>query len=93
LFFTGKCDYKINVTDFSAKKLFQSPYNIYSIFTIKKILKKKGYNKFKFQKFNITINLKKPYHLGMQSYTVKHEKKNYIFSGALYMPYGFILAY
>lgn len=95
LFYEGKCDYKIYVKDFSQASEFKEGwYNIYSIHTMKKILKKKGYKNFKFCKYDIKYNLPKPKHTGMQSYTIKTiNRKKLIFSGALYLPYAFLLAY
>lgn len=95
LFYEGKCDYKIYVKDFSRASEFKGGwYNIYSIHTMKNILKKKGYKNFKFSKYEIKYNLQKPKHEGMQSYTIKTlNKKRLIFSGALHLPYAFFLAY
>jgi len=94
LLYEGKVDYKIYVKDFSKSEFTEGWYNIYSIHTLKKILIKKGYKNFKFEKFNIQYNLPKPMHGGMQSYTVKsYSGKRMIFSGALHIPYAFFLAY
>ena len=94
LLYEGKIDYKIYVKDFSKSEFTEGWYNIYSIHTLKKILIKKGYKNFKFEKFNIQYNLPKPAHGGMQSYTVKsYSGKRMIFSGALHIPYAFFLAY
>jgi SAM-dependent methyltransferase len=95
LFYEGKCDYKIYVKDFSQASEFKEGwYNIYSTYTMKNILKKKGYKNFKFSKYNIQYNLPKPKHSGMQSYTIKNNSgKRIIFSGALHLPYAFFLAY
>jgi hypothetical protein len=95
LFYEGKCDYKIYVKDFSQASEFKEGwYNIYSVHTMKNILKKKGYKNFKFSKYNIQYNLPKPKHSGMQSYTIKtYSGKRIVISGALLMPYAFFLAY
>ena len=95
LFYEGKCDYKIYVKDFSQASEFKEGwYNIYSTYTMKNILKKKGYKNFKFSNYNIQYNLPKPKHSGMQSYTIKNNSgKRIIFSGALHLPYAFFLAY
>ena len=94
LFYEGKVDYKIYVNDFSKSEFTQGWYNIYSIHTLKKILIKKGYKYFKFQKFYINYDLPVPKHGGMQSYTVKsYNGKRILFSGALHLPYSFFLAY
>jgi SAM-dependent methyltransferase len=94
LFYEGKVDYKIYVEDLSKSEFTEGWYNIYSIHTLKKILIKKGYKNFKFEKFNIQYDLPKPMHGGMQSYTVKsYSGKRMIFSGALHIPYAFFLAY
>lgn len=95
LFYDGDCEYKIYINDFSSmKKKGANLYNIISTKKIKKILSKNGYKKFKYSRFNINIDLKKPKHSGMQSYTVNlKNKRKYIFSGSLYIPYGFFLAY
>ena len=94
LFYEGKCNYKIYVNDFSKSEFTQGYYNIHSAHTLKKILKENGYKKFKFEKFNIKYNLVMPKHGGMQSYTRKlKSNKKIIFSGGLYLPYGFFLAY
>lgn len=95
LFYNGDCEYKIYIDDFS--KMNNKGANLYNIIStnkIKKILKQNGYKKFKYVPFKINIDLKKPKHSGMQSYTIKlKNKKRLIFSGGLYIPYGFILAY
>ncbi|MDA9152865.1 class I SAM-dependent methyltransferase [Candidatus Pelagibacter sp.] len=95
LFYNGKCEYNIYIDDFSkmAKK-GTSLYTVISTYKIKKILKKNGYRNFKYIPFKINIDLKKPKHSGMQSYTLKlKNNKRIIFSGGLHIPYGFILAY
>jgi hypothetical protein len=93
LIYEGKVDYKIYVKDFSKSEFTEGWYNIYSIYTLKNILIKKGYKNFKFQKYDIRYDLSKPNHGGMQSYTVKsYSGKRIIFSGALHMPYAFFFA-
>lgn len=92
LFWEGECNYKILVNDFSKSDFKRGYYNIYSIKTLKKKFFRLGYKKFFFKKYDIKYDLKKPDHFGMGSYTIKDEKKKrLIFSGSLYLPYGFIL--
>ncbi len=95
LFYNGKCNYKIEIDDFSIKKnQSEKTKYIFSINTLKSYLKSNGYKNFKYLNFNIDIDLPKPKHGGTESYTMKLEnKKRIIFSGGLYLPYGFILAY
>lgn len=95
LFYNGDCEYKIFINDFSKmKNKGANLYNVISTHKIKKILKRNGYKNFKYLSFKINIDLKKPKHTGMQSYTVKlKNNKRILFSGGLYIPYGFILAY
>ena len=95
LFYNGDCEYKISINDFSKmKNKGDNLYNIISVKKVKELLKKNGYRNFKYLNFNININLKKPNHSGMQSYTLKlKNNKRLIFSGGIYIPYGFILAY
>jgi cyclopropane fatty-acyl-phospholipid synthase-like methyltransferase len=93
LFYDGFCNYKIHVDDFSKSDFSNGYYNIYSLHSIKKVLYKNGYKKFFYEKFNIKIDLPKPNHRGMGSYTVLNKNnERMIFSGSLYLPYGFILA-
>ena len=94
LFYEGKVDYKIFVNDFSKSEFTKSYYNIFSVTKIKKILKKNGYRKIFYKEFMIERNLKKPAHKGMGAYTLKLiNKKKIVFSGGMYIPCGFILAY
>jgi len=94
LFYEGKVDYKIFVNDFSKSEFTKGYYNIFSLIKIKKILKKNGYRKIFYKNFMIERNLKKPTHKGMGAYTLKLiNKKKIVFSGGMYIPCGFILAY
>tara|TARA_B100001093_G_C26841125_1_gene1020617 strand:- start:738 stop:1454 length:717 start_codon:yes stop_codon:yes gene_type:complete len=95
LFYNGDCEYKIYINDFSQmKNKGANLYNVISTNKIKNILKKNGYKKFKYVPFKINIDLKKPDHSGMQSYTMRLKNNSrMIFSGGLYIPYGFVLAY
>ncbi len=90
LFFDGLAEAKINVNDFSSSELDFSPYNIISLPKIKKLLKKRKYNFFDYEFMQLDINLKKPNHKGMGSYTKKDKNgKKYIMSGPLYLPHAY----
>ena len=94
LFYEGKVDYKIFVNDFSKSEFTKGYYNIFSLNKIKNILKKNGYRKIFYKSFLIKKNLKRPIHEGMGSYSIKLKNgNNIIFSGGMYIPCGFILAY
>jgi len=77
---SNKCDYSM------------SYYNIYSLPRIKDFLKSHGYNKFKYKKFEIDINIKQTTK-DIGTYTkMTIDKKNLQFSGPLFLPWYFIYA-
>ena len=80
------------VDDFSSKSEVNKTYhNIFSTKRLKLLAEKYDY-KFYHSKFNIDIDLKKPNHSGMSSYTINNKKNiRMIFSGCLYLPCGFIV--
>ena len=68
-------------------------YNIYSIPMIKEYLQEWGYTDFKYEPFDIDIDLEKPDHMDAQTYTIKTEDGRRIqISGAMLMPWYFIYA-
>jgi len=83
-------NFNINVDDFSKGEFEKGTYDVYSIETLKQLLKKKGYKKIYFKQFFIKQKLTKPQLKGMGSYTVQIKNKNYLFSGGIYLPYYFI---
>ena len=90
LFYDGLAEASIEVNDFSKSELKQSPYNIISLPKIQKFLKKYKFKFFVSKPMQIDINLKKPKHKGMGSYTKKSiDGRSYIMSGPLYLPHGY----
>ena len=86
-------DFNINVDDFSKGEFKKGTYDIYSFHSLKELLQKQGYKKIFFKQFFIKQKLDKPKHRGMGSYTIKINKKNYLFSGGIHLPYYFIVCY
>ena len=93
LFYDGLAELKIYANDFSKNDFNGSYYNIFSLYRIKQYLKNKKFSKFKKEFMDIDINLKKPKHLGMGSYTIilKNNKKM-IKSGSISLPHGYFFA-
>ncbi len=93
LFYDGLAELKIYANDFSKNDFNGSYYNIFSLYRIKQYLKNKKFSKFKKEFMDIDINLKKPKHLGMGSYTVNlKNNKKIIKSGPISLPHGYFFA-
>lgn len=96
LFYDGKINYQIKVTDYErpeATDKFYSYYNIYSLPIIRDYLKKRGYTVFKYEPFEIDIDIPKPDSKDLGTYTVKTEDGHRLqISAAMLMPWYFILA-
>lgn len=68
-------------------------YNVYSIPRVKRFFEKQGYPNFSFQRFEIDIDLPKPDHGGMGTYTERlADGRRIQISGPLLMSWYFILA-
>lgn len=92
LIYDGPIDSNIVINDFSdAKNPFISPYNILSKDRIFQILKELKYERIMYEPFRIasTLNFKDK---GMGSTTKIVDGEKLLFSGPLYLPYGFIVA-
>jgi ubiquinone/menaquinone biosynthesis C-methylase UbiE len=97
LFYDGLVDCKIEIQEFlnphernSSKIAF---YNIYSLPRIENFLFEKGYKIFKYCPFEINIDLPKPKHTHMQTYTkTLIDGKRLQISGPLLMNWYFIYA-
>ena len=97
LFYDGFVDCKIEVKEYFDSGNFEHPkvsfYNIYSLPKIKDFLSRRNYSQFYYYKFNIDIDLPKPTHGFMQTYTqtLINEERLQI-SGPILMSWFFILA-
>jgi len=97
LFYDGLVDCKIEVREFANSKEKTSSntcyYNIYSLPRVKSFLAEKGYEIFKYCPFEIDIDLPKPNHTHMQTYTqTLIDGKRLQKSGPLSMDWFFIYA-
>jgi SAM-dependent methyltransferase len=97
LFYEGLVDCKIEVQSYKSpqgKNSFRTiSYNIYSLPRIENLFFKKGYKIFKYCPFDIDIDLPKPDHSYMQTYTQKLiDGKRIQISGPLLMNWYFIYA-
>ena len=97
LFYEGRIEYQIKLMDYERNDEIgdheESYYNIYSLPIIKEFLQKRGYSVFECALFDIDIDIPKPDHRDMGTYTVKTEDGQRLqISGALLMPWYFIYA-
>ena len=93
LFYDGLAELKIYAKDFSKNDFNGSYYNIFSLPKIKQYLKNKKYGEFKKEFMEIDIDLRRPKHLGMGSYTVNlKNNKKIIKSGPISLPHGYFFA-
>ncbi|TVQ51266.1 MAG: class I SAM-dependent methyltransferase [Saprospirales bacterium] len=97
LFYDGLVDCKIEINEFEnpkKKNSFKTSfYNVYSLPRLEYFFKKKGYKSFKSQPFVIDIDLPKPDHTLMHTYTKKLENGERIqISGPLLLNWFFIYA-
>jgi SAM-dependent methyltransferase len=97
LFYDGEVNCKIETQDYT-RPLNNYPYkeafyNIYAIRLVKELFEEYGYRKFIYVPFEIDIDIPKPSHSGMGTYTEKLQNgKRIQISGPLLMPWYFILA-
>ena len=78
----------------SKGNIFQeSPYNVLSFPLVKDYLIKLGFNKFKFERFNISINLPKtnPNRMGTHTELMQNQSRIMI-SGPIMLPWYFLFA-
>lgn len=97
LFYDGDVNCKIEIEEYN-KSIDEEPkktfYNIYSLRLIEKLFKNLGYSKFIHTYFEIDIDIPKPNHTIMGTYTEKLANgKRIQISGPLLMNWYFILAY
>lgn len=97
LFYDGLIDCKIEIKEFQNpeddQNLKASFYNIYSLPRIEKYFHNHGYKIFKFSPFEIDIDLPKPEHNNMQTYTQKMTDGSRLqISGPVLMNWHFIYA-
>jgi SAM-dependent methyltransferase len=97
LFYDGEVNCKIETQDYT-RPLRNSPYkeafyNIYSIRLVRELFEGYGYGRFIYEPFEIDIDIPKPSHSGMGTYTeMLQNGKRIQISGPLLMPWYFILA-
>lgn len=97
LFYDGKINYNISLENYerptNGRDFSQVYYNIYSVPLLREILKKFGYYKFRYEPFEIDIDISKPAHADLGYYTIKKDDgKRLAFNTCLYQPEGFIFA-
>lgn len=97
LFYEGRIEYQVKVLDYERNDEIgdheETFYNIYSLPIVKDFLQERGYSVFEYAPFEIDIDIPKPDHLDMGTYTVKTENgKRLQISGAMLMPWYFIYA-
>ena len=98
LFFEGDIDFDIVVKEYNRNdtnaEYRKSYYNVYSLQRIKEEFYKYGYKNFNYKKFDIDVYIPIKSKSSMCTYTIKTVDGNRIqISGALLMPWYFILAY
>ena len=95
LFYDGPVSCTIDVTEYEAslEPNRSSFYNVYSLPLVRKHMEANGYGDFRFTPFGIDVDLPKPGHGLMSTYTEKLEDGRRIqLSGPLLMPWYFIAA-
>lgn len=97
LFYEGPLDVLIHIRDHTRPELTDDipdgDFNIFSLSKLKEHLYNKGYYNIKYEKFHITIDIKKPKDNGRGTYTVKTEFNDRAqFSGPVYLPWYFVFA-
>ncbi len=91
LFYEGRITYYIRLEDEEEKRTCY--YNIYSLPKVKELFAQLGYTRFEYKKFEIDIDLPKLDTYCMKTYTEQiSDGRRLQFSGALLMPWYFILA-
>lgn len=97
LFYEGNIEYTNKFRDFyrpsDGKEYTDIYYNIHSMPIFKEYMKKLGYKKFDFMKYEIDIDIPKTDSMDIGTYTVKTEDgKRIQISAGLMMPWYFIIA-
>jgi SAM-dependent methyltransferase len=95
LFYDGDVSCTIQVQDWSAgaPDPRESYYNIYSLPRFREFLSRHGFASFRHMPFEIDIDLPRPKHTGMGTWTQKlHDGRRIQVSGPLLMPWGFVAA-
>ena len=97
LFYEGDIEYTNKFRDYyrpsNNKEYTDYYYNIHSMPRFKEYMKELGYEKFEYIPFNIDIDLPKPNHMDLATYTVRTEDgKRLQISAGMMMPWYFIIA-
>lgn len=93
LFYEGRIEFQVKVTDYEGSYKTEAYYNVYSLPIVKEFLRERGYDVFEYIPFEIDIDLPKPDHRDLGTYTVKTEDgKRLQISAAMLMPWYFIYA-
>lgn len=94
LIFEGLVNFNVKMNFLKNKKgnkiKHYKMYNIYSLDNMINTLKKSGFKKIKYKKFEINKPLKKKYKNKIGTYTIKNKNKHIQFSGPLHMNWYFI---
>lgn len=97
LFYEGRIEYQIKLMNYERNDEIgdheEAYYNIYSLPIIKEFLQERGYSIFEYVPFEMDIDIPKPNHNDVGTYTMKTEDgKRLQISGAMLMPWYFIYA-
>ena len=97
LFYDGKLEYQIKIRDYEelgvTQDFTEKYYNIYSIPLVKEFLKQRGFTDFRCEPFEIDVDIEKPNHKNVGTYTMKLKDGYRLqISGAMLMPWYFIYA-
>lgn len=97
LFFEGKVNARIEIQDYSlplaGKPYREAYYNVYSIPLVEDVFREGGYKEFRFQPFEIDIDLPAPEDAGMGTYTEQlADGRRLQISGPLLMNWYFLFA-
>lgn len=97
LFYEGRIDFQVKVMDYERNNEIgdheETYYNIYPIPMVKEYLAERGYSVFEYAPFEIDIDIPKPDHSDLGTYTVKTEEgKRLQISAAMLMPWYFLYA-
>lgn len=97
LFYEGRIELQVKVMDYERRDEIwdhvEQYYNVYSLPIVKEFLQERGYSVFEYMPFEIDIDLPKPDHRDMGTYTVKTEDGRRLqISGPMLMPWYFVYA-
>ena len=97
LFYEGRIEFQVKVMDYERNNEIgdheETYYNVYSLPIVRDYLYEKGYTIFDAKPFEIDIDIPKPNHLDLGTYTVKTENGNRLqISAGMLMPWYFLYA-